>query len=167
MRHNILIVYVMYCYVEHTGGSGSGRASASQKSFRLKLLHRENYKDWKFTKNSTVKCQVCDQPSPHDEVQGAHFCDITLRDTLVQAAMKNSGQMPLSINDFANGMLLCKSCHGYFDNSSKHLLVNGDGVIVCSKSLQKHAVYKALHGTQVPWAARIGTKVRFVLLASL
>jgi hypothetical protein len=65
--------------------------------------------------------------------------------------------IPLSVNDGANGLLLCPNCHVNFDSKKREIKIHGDGKIIIEKLLRKIPPYNKLHGEYVWWKEFIGT----------
>ena len=84
--------------------SKTSRNSGVQQDFTSTLLKRD-FKDNK----EEASCLICDERKP---VQGAHIYPLNQPRSisLFGASMLNN------VNDVRNGILLCQSCHGHFDN---------------------------------------------------
>lgn len=61
--------------------------------------------------------------------------------------------LPVSVNDASNGLLLCPTCHAYFDSKHSLLQIGGTGKIIVASKLKN---YKNLLNALVPWASYIG-----------
>lgn len=70
--------------------------------------------------------------------------------------------IPISINNAENGLLLCRNCHGYFDNKPQrliHIKSNGTIELTGKAKEQRYGPGGAcLHGKKVPWADKINKK---------
>lgn len=86
-------------------------------------------------------------------LEAAHIIDHSLHDDL-EEAYKNDKSLPISVNNAENGMLLCPTCHGYFDKKQRNILIKSDGTIKLLGICKKNA-YKGLDGTKVHWSDQI------------
>ena len=68
---------------------------------------------------------------------------------------KDRANIPISVNDAKNGLLLCPTCHALFDSPKNFLKIDKTGKIVVSKDAGE-SIY-LLNGTFVSWKDNIGT----------
>ena len=69
-------------------------------------------------------------------------------------AYYQNDNLPPSVNDAQNGLLLCPNCHGYFHKPQPEIRISHDGTLTMNKKCKKNPRYK-LDGTKVPWADKI------------
>jgi hypothetical protein len=128
------------------------RITSKQLSFGDKLR----------TRNDTEHCEMCNEFS-RGLLQSCHIVDVQYQAQYKEhiRASKNS-KMPLSVNDGQNGLLLCVSCHTFYDKIVKRgrytgrcIQIKPDGQIELYGDA-KESNYKQLHGKFVPWHAQIG-----------
>jgi hypothetical protein len=53
-----------------------------------------------------------------DAVEAARIIDLALRQKLEEEYDKGGETLPVSVNDAGNGLLLCPTCHAYFDKKT-------------------------------------------------
>ncbi len=70
-------------------------------------------------------------------------------------------RLPASVNDTANGLLLCPECHSAFDHRDRLLRLDPDGTIRVSGILLKSQKYRDLNGKKVIWSAYIDVNISF------
>jgi hypothetical protein len=126
------------------------RSTAKQDSFKKKLLIRSR------SIKKENKCWICGVT--YDRLQAAHIFAVESkeRQALSDYYLKFPFDLPASVNDSANGLLLCALCHENFDSKKRDIKISRDGKIVLSKSLQKHPIYVSLRGKKVWWKKFIG-----------
>jgi hypothetical protein len=127
----------------------SKRNSAKQDSFRKKLIRR--------SKERTC-CDICSDDVDFEDLEAAHVIDLAKRVVLEEAFCRLDNVLPASVNDASNGLLLCASCHTYFDKGK--IQINGAGKILLCDGLRKKN-YKNLHEAEVPWAELIGKHMHY------
>lgn len=120
------------------------RNSAKQDSFRKKLIRRNK---------ARTTCDICAEDCLM--LEAAHVVDLAKRAHLEAAYEEMDTVLPASVNDASNGLLLCPTCHAYFDSKDSLLKISGTGKIILTGKLKKKN-YKNLLNTQVPWASCIG-----------
>ena len=121
------------------------RSTSKQDSFRKKLLT---------VRKNIQKCDICDEIH-EGNLQGAHIVGITYAEMLRDAYYENEN-LPPSVNDAQNGLLLCPTCHGYFDKPQPEIRISHDGTLIMNEKCKKNPRYKDLDGTKVPWSDKIG-----------
>ena len=125
------------------------RNSAKQDSFRKKLIRR--------SKKRTT-CDICSDDVGFDTLEAAHIIDLAKRAILEAAFDELDTVFPSSVNDTCNGLLLCPTCHSFFDDGK--IQISGTGIILLCSELRKKN-YKNLHNTEVPWARLIGLNFNY------
>jgi len=141
------------------------RSKTNQDSFKSQLVRR----------NGNTLCNICGGNFP-GALEAAHIYDHAYKLEFEQAYVKNKN-LPISVNHPDNGLLLCPTCHTYFDKrvrsegelegkkvgrkakdkGSRCIEIERDGTI----RLYGHAKmcnYMKLDGTKVPWYELINTK---------
>lgn len=84
-----------------------------------------------------------------------------MKKNLEQAYDNGNIDLPISANDASNGLLLCGTCHTYFDKKPNPMIrIKPDGTIVLS-GLAKTINYNKLDGTKVPWSCYIDSNKDF------
>ncbi len=122
------------------------RSPAKQDSFKKKLRRRRG-------ENAADKCEICGENYPNN-LEAAHIIDRALHETLEAAYAHNNG-LPISVNNAENGLLLCPTCHAYFDKKERNIMITPNGTIQLSRDC-KDINYKNLNGTKVFWSGLIG-----------
>ena len=109
--------------------------SGVQQHFTSTLLKR----DFKGN-NEIATCLMC---AEHNPVQGAHIYPLNQPRSisLFKASTLNSA------NDVRNGILLCQSCHGYFDDGLCGF--NNEWRVTIEDALKLLPKYKMLEGREV------------------
>lgn len=123
--------------------SPTHKATLKQDSFKKKLRRRCL---------GTSTCEICG-----DEcctLMAARLVDHALKKQLEVANLTDSLHLPISVNEAANGLLLCPTCHSHFDFRPPFIRVQMDGTITLTGAAKKQK-YKSLYNTKVPWADRI------------
>jgi hypothetical protein len=121
------------------------RSSAKQDSFKKKLVRR----------NKSDRCDICTE-NAGGVLEGAHVIPHAHKERLENEYDEDRANLPISVNDAMNGLLLCPTCHAYYDlpvgNKSKirniHILANGT---IRLNGIAKQQHYKNLNGKKVPW----------------
>jgi len=121
------------------------RSTSQQDSFRKTLL---------IVRKNIQKCDVCDEIY-EGNLQSTHIVGITHAEMLREAYFENEN-LPPSVNEAQNGLLLCPNCHGYFNKIVPEIRISHDGTLIINERCKKNLRYAALDGTKVSWAAKIG-----------
>ena len=126
------------------------RSRAKQESFKKKLKNsRDNFDN----------CEICNRRFP-GTLEAAHIVDEALRDVLLDAYKKDK-TLPVSVNDCPNGLLLCPTCHSFFDKRPTALIrISSDGTILLFGTALQSDI-KHLHKTQVHWYEKLGNDKDF------
>lgn len=120
------------------------RSSAKQDSFRKKLLRR----------NKSDTCDICGEQAP--ALEASHIVALAHKELLETEYDKDPDNLPISVNDATNGVLLCPSCHDSYDrpigkkSKKRFIHIKPDGTIVLNGKAEK-INYKKLNGKKVPW----------------
>lgn len=126
------------------------RNSAKQDSFRKKLIRRNKFR---------TTCDICGEVCL--KLEAAHVLDLAKRSHLEEAYLNDKDEvLPASVNDACNGLLLCPTCHAYFDSKDSLIQISGKGKIILKGELKK-VNYRSLHNADVPWASCIGVHKDF------
>jgi len=107
------------------------------------------------------RCEICDVPSA--KFEAIHLFDLAREQEYWAFYEDDPEHIPISINNAENGLLLCRNCHGYFDNNKPqrlmHIKSNGTIELTVKAKEQKYGPGGAcLHGKKVPWADKINKK---------
>jgi hypothetical protein len=127
------------------------RSTAKQDSFKKKLLRRAN------ANKKTGFCDICNIKC--FKLQGCHIIAVEKKEQeLLHKKFKaDQFEFPVSINDASNGLLLCPTCHQYFDSKEREIRINSTGKIIVSKSLcNASELYRKLNSTFIWWHEHIG-----------
>jgi len=120
------------------------RSRAKQESFKKKL---------KNSRDNSDNCEICNAYFP-GVLEAAHIVDEALRDVLL-AAYKKDKTLPVSVNDCSNGLLLCPTCHSFFDKWPTPLIrISSDGTILLFGTALQSSI-KHLHKTIVNWREKL------------
>ena len=126
------------------------RSRAKQESFKKKL---------KNSRDNSDNCEICNAYFP-DVLEAAHIVDEALRNVLL-AAYKKDKTLPVSVNDCPNGLLLCPTCHSFFDKRPTPLIrISSDGTILLFGTALQSSI-KHLHKTKVNWHEKLGNDKDF------
>jgi len=91
-------------------------------------------------------------------LESAHILDHSRAVELEQKYSEDPDNFPVSVNNSENGLLLCPTCHSYFDAKKIRLLkIDKKGKIFLFGSA-KEKNYKGLDGKYVPWKSKIDKK---------
>ena len=94
------------------------------------------------------RCEICDVPSA--KFEATHLFDLAREQDYLAFYEDDPEHIPISINNAENGLLLCRNCHGYFDNKPQclmHIKINGTIELTGKAKEQKHGPGGAcLHG---------------------
>jgi hypothetical protein len=123
-----------------------------QDSFRKKLR-------WRKLDDEHI-CELCSERV--GDLEAAHIVDTQFGDRYYKDFSRDR-DLPASINDCPNGLLLCSNCHTKYDKpinpkfgeEGRTIQIDGSGKIHLFGSA-KVVKYKDLDGTFVPWADKIG-----------
>ena len=122
--------------------------SAKQDSFKKKLFR---------LRRDTTHCDICNEQR-EGALEAAHIIDHAFQSTLEAEFCKDeSHDLPLSINDSENGLLLCSTCHTYYDKKKPWIRITGDGTIRLYHTAKKNN-YGQLDGKIVHWAHQINKR---------
>lgn len=119
------------------------RNLAGHDSFRNKLIRRN--------KESTI-CDICAEDSLW--LEATHIIDVAKR-ALLEEEYKANEELPVSVNDASNGLLLCPTCHCCFDLKEPVVQIGANGKIILS-GVWETMNYRNLRNATVPWAHLIG-----------
>lgn len=129
------------------------RRTANGPSFRRRLQNRSR------KSNTEHHCELCGQPKRL--LDAVHLWDYCRADRFNELYMRadESDNLPDSVHSTENGILLCPTCHKYFDHKDRILRIKPDGAIEVNarggEGGEDEDIDK-LHNTPVPWAERIG-----------
>jgi hypothetical protein len=127
------------------------RTTAKQVSFHNKLRRRKGENASIF--ENEFMCEICS--GKQVTLEAAHVIGLAEKEMLYARRMLDK-DLPMSINDTDNGLLLCLNCHSYYD---KNLIrINEVGMILIDDTLHGVEHYDSLHQTHVPWYKCIGTR---------
>ncbi len=101
------------------------------------------------------RCDICNKSFP-GVLEAAHIIDLALRKKLEEQYDKGDKTLPVSVNDADNGLLLCPTCHAYFDRKNPEIRIKPDGTIVLYGDCKRNK-YENLNNKKVAWVAEIGT----------
>jgi len=127
----------------------SKRSSAKQDSFKEKLKRRNALYD------RQANCNVCNDQTPR-VLEGAHVVAHAHKALLESQFAKDPDNLPISVNDASNGILLCPTCHSCYDlplgkkSKKRFIHIDPNGTIILNGET-KDINYKNLHGQRVPW----------------
>ena len=125
--------------------SSPERSTAKQDSFKKKLKRLRHFFNI---------CDICQEEN--SLVEAAHIVDHKHKEKLEAEYLINPN-LPLSVNDSENGLLLCPNCHGFFDMKEPEIRIKGNGEIgLYGGCLEGN--YKSLKGKKVKWSKKIGQK---------
>lgn len=120
------------------------RSTAVQDSFKRKLARARA----RWNRNVDL-CDICDHWC--NKCEAAHVIDVANKSQFEMEAVTNRA-LPLSVNDSSNGLLLCPTCHAYFDAKPPGLRIDKQGKIIVSKQLlTANVTYKNVHKKVVWW----------------
>lgn len=120
--------------------AAKSRSTAKQDSF-IKKLHT--------ARNSSNSCDICNTFAPGG-LEAAHIIDIGWADKLRAEYLQNRA-LPLSVNDAPNGLLLCASCHTYFDKKPPQITIEDDGKLLMSGDACLNTSLSQFHNQKVSW----------------
>jgi hypothetical protein len=64
--------------------------------------------------------------------------------------------LPASIDEISNGLLLCTSCYNFFESDNREIRINSNGVIIIADILIENKSFNLLNNKPVWWANYIG-----------
>mmetsp|Transcript_10472 Transcript_10472/g.9397 ORF Transcript_10472/g.9397 Transcript_10472/m.9397 type:complete len:184 (-) Transcript_10472:331-882(-) len=102
------------------------------------------------------KCDVCNEVY-RNGLEAARIVDHNMKESLEKAFLENDN-LPASINHEQNGLMLCPTCHNYFDKKEPEIRITPDGTIMVYGNCLASPRYNALNGTKVYWTNKIGNK---------
>jgi len=126
--------------------SSRRRSNAKQDSFKKKLRRRKL--------DNINQCELCSENV--GDLEAVHIVDVQFAESYYEDFSRNR-DLPASLNDCPNGLLLCSNCHTKYDKPINRKLgvgrtiqIDGNGKIHLFGSA-KEVNYRNLSGKSVPW----------------
>ncbi len=124
--------------------SPTKRSSSNYDSFKKKLYTARDDSNY---------CDFCKCFSPI--LEATHIIDIDLHNEL-RTEFKKDRTLPISVNDANNGLLLCSTCHAYYDHKNSFITMKEDGKILVDKVLHINQIHRIMNNSYVSWSDQIG-----------